>query len=425
MMQANSRTSLPAEQMALMLVMAAAAFQAVPVIRFGAYSTIKIVDLSLIFFFLVAATRSLHFRTWISAAVIISAVIGHELLFSTSGKNSNWIPALIFMGRIMLITSVVTEYIAIDDKRQINDRLFRLYIHLVHFSIAYSAYESYLLLNGLAPVLVPEIINGAGEPISRLRGMFSEPSLFVLFLTPAFLAQIYRKAYASATLIGIALVLTVSTFAVVVLGIVLILFSNPRNALMIGIATCLAVGIAVYAFGGDFVVYSFFDKFWTYFSFSATTDIISDSAGIRKTTADFGMKIAEEYFPMGVGYGKSVARLRAEFPEALITAGIISPDIPIQSAFPQLLAESGIFGLIAAGPLLSTVPFLMRTLQWRQVLAFALYLAYMLIIIYPLENPIVWVFSLLFVLAMNFAPAHQEASGNLAIVPQPAPAELP
>ncbi len=399
-------------QTSFALIIFASAFQSVPAIRYGAYSTIKLVDLSLLFFFVIASTQSMSTRAWISAFIAMGSILAHELIFYTLGKGGSWMPALIFMGRITLITLAVVEYISIPDKGKLNKHIFEIYLRLVYISIIYSCYESYLLLNGLAPALVPESLNGAGEPISRLRGMFSEPSLYVLFLTPAFLAQIYRNKYWSATLIGGALVLTVSTFVVVVLGIAIILFSTPRNTILIAMAAFAAIGIAIYSFGSDFVVYSFVDKFWAYLSFSATTDVISDSAGIRKTTADFGSKIAMEHFPYGVGYGKSVAALRAEFPAAVIDAGIVSPDIPIQSAFPQLLAESGMFGFLAVLPLLLTFFHLIENLTSRQALAFLLYTSYILIIIYPIENPIIWIFSILFSIAMSYSPNRPIASNT-------------
>lgn len=383
-------------------------FQAVPVIKIGEYSTFKLVDIFLIIFFTTVITKKIGLRTWIMVTVIFLAVIMQSLFLSMAGKTIFWSSTLIFGGRMVLITALVSEYFRQPQRYQLDAKIFKIYIRLVYFSIAYGCYESYLLLSGLAPAIIPDFINGGGEPILRLRGTFSEPSLFVLFITPAFFGQLLRRAYWSAIVIGVALVLTISTFAVIVALILLILFLTRRNALIICSIIGLAIALATYVFGWEFINYSFIEKFWTYLTFSATTDIISDSAGIRKSTASLGMKIAIDHFPLGVGYGQSIASLSAELPESLINSGFISSDIPIQSAFPQLIAESGLFGLISATPLIWASRRFLKGLVLRQLIAFIIYMAYMLTMVYPIENPIIWVFGIYYAIALRMSAVPEQ-----------------
>lgn len=384
-----------------MSVLASITFQAVPIIKIGEYSSFKIVDLLLIFLFFILLLKGVRRQTCMSIMLILTVVTIHSLFLSITGDAVLWSSTLIFAGRTVLITAAFCEYALYFRRTEFDKYFFSIYIRFVYLSIIYGFYESYLLFNGLVSPIVPEFINGAGEPILRLRGTFSEPSLFILFLTPALLGQISRKAYWSAAVIGAAIVLTVSSFAVIVAAMLLIVFLTYRNALFICFCIFLAISLSSYVFGSDVLAYSFIEKLWNFITLSASTDVISDSAGIRKITSSIGMEIAAENFPLGIGYGQSVSMLNAKLPQYLISTGIVGSDIPIQSSFPQLMAESGLFGLISVIPLLYTVRHLFKGLTSRQIIAIALYIVYMLIMVYPIENPMIWFFSIYFAIALK------------------------
>lgn len=391
-------------------------FQGAPVISIGDYSTIKPFDICLVAHFVACFIYGINIQTLRWATILIALTLAHMVAIGFSAHDVNPLRYAIFSIRyvlLLLMCATLSEAL-IDDSFRRKALIFCLRTAVL--SILYGIYLAYIVAPGYAPSLIPDIFNGAGDPISRVRGFFTEPSLLILYLTPPLIYAIREQLKIHAIIIYLGSVLTGSSFLIIQVTLLTLIFLRSVRILR-GLAIIAGICIfTVIIFGENYFVYTFYDKISTYLNFNPTEDIISDSGAVRKATAYLGLVIGAENFPLGVGAGNSIAELRALIPPEMVAGKIFSEDMPIQSAVAQSFAEYGFLGIIHIYFLV--IIFLKQIQQESLVNKVAIYIfiLYSFIVIYPTENPIPSIFTLLLISSLRNRHSGSNPRGAICFI---------
>lgn len=376
--------------------------QSVFVIKLGAITTVSLFDLVTLAFLFFSILYGIQARLLSHFFLLVLFLSILALLHGViNGRVSIQSYALFFVRFYTCLLIMGYAYSCIADKEYVASILNSTCIMLV-ISLLFSYYESFLVLRFGFQKLAPAFLDGAGDPISRIRGFFSEPSLYAVFMFPLLVYVLDRKRYFLAVLFLFSLVMTASSFILPAVIILFILYvADVKSVLKWSVLALVGGYVFAFFFGIDFLIYSMVDKVRAYVLFSGESQDVGGSGSIRAYTSMLGIRGFLENLFIGVGVGEGVAYTKSVYDYSLVESGFFSESVPIQSSLPQVLCEQGLMALIPVSMFLYWLGKGMLTLKSRDFYSMVLYSLYVYLLYYPLQNPLLVSFVVIFYMVLK------------------------